>query len=184
MKYWLCYGLLEKWPATVTHSRWGTKGRMFNGRMSPAALAWERVQPGDTLLFKMSDNKLYGWAKVKSKTENELRPIFPKELVEDAVIYDRRIQFDFVETCSMDVRHPVRFDALQPAENAAISPAEPIVAQAAIAAMKRTWESQAKNEFIELLGLHMRRDLPEAIFDNWDRQEVTEPEKEVWQHAS
>lgn len=159
MQYWLCYGLLEKWPAAVTYGRWGTKGRKFNGCMSPAALAWEQVEPDDVLIFKLSNNRLYGWARVKSKTENELRPIFPKELAEDTVIYDRRIQFDFVETCNASSRKPVRFDALQPIENAAISPIGPALAQEAIEAMNETWELQARSEFIELLSRHLRRDL-------------------------
>ncbi|HRH93802.1 MAG TPA: hypothetical protein PKV72_04715 [Candidatus Peribacteria bacterium] len=163
MHYWLCYGPQEKWQATVAYSRWGVKSRIHNGRMSAAARAWESVMPGDVLVFKLDDGKLYGWARVKATTDSELRPIFPKELAEDAVIYDRRILFDFIQNRSLDGREPVKFDALEALKGTALSEIEPILAETAIAAMREAWESQAKSEFIQLLALHLRRDYqPEA----------------------
>lgn len=163
MHYWLCSGPLEKWQATIAYSRWGLKSRLQNGRMSAAAKAWENVHAGDTLIFQL-DGKLYGWARVKGTTDGELRPIFPKELAEEAVVYDRRIQFEFIQNINVGSREPVKFDALVPPNGTALSEVEPMLAETAIASMKQAWESQAKSEFLELLGLHLRRDFePETV---------------------
>lgn len=137
-QYWLCYGRKDKWEGTLNHNKWGVVELAVNGRVSGPAQDWERVTPGDFAIFMMGRDRYYGWGVVTDKSDQETEPIWPDELKEQKVIYNRRFSVSFIAHITKD-REVVELPLLNPPGGAGLSVIAENEALQVIDLMKKQW---------------------------------------------
>lgn len=138
IQYWLCYGKQDKWQAALEYSKWGVKELATNGKISSPARDWERVQNDDVLIFLLGDSLLYGYGIVTGKSDKEIERIWPDEVAEKKVIYNRRLDVAFTEACTSD-RSPVPIETMEAPGHAGLSEISEQEAQRAMSEMNSVW---------------------------------------------
>jgi len=83
MNYWALSGTLENWKVGIEKGVWGVRER--------ARALWERVQPGDKVVFYAVRAGVLGYGTVEGKFEGK-EPIWPAERERGEPIWPLRLR--------------------------------------------------------------------------------------------
>jgi predicted RNA-binding protein len=86
INFWILSGSKENWEKGSGESIWGVKEGLKN--------SWEKLKPGDILLFYVTSpiSGLIGFGRLETKFKQD-KPLWPDELMKNEVIYPFRFEF-------------------------------------------------------------------------------------------
>jgi predicted RNA-binding protein len=86
VNFWILSGSKENWEKGSAESIWGVKEGLKS--------SWERLEPGDVLLFYVTSpiSGLIGFGRLETRFKQD-KPLWPDEVMKNKVIYPYRFEF-------------------------------------------------------------------------------------------